>query len=87
MKVKQIVALQEISEGQVFHVRTRSITYVITRTMGEIYISGHPKYCPDPVIAHLGWGCFEGDGFSFSTEAHKEYVHTSRVQYILKVTE
>jgi hypothetical protein len=86
MKVKQTVALQDISDGQVFHVRTRNTTYVINKELGKLYISGHEKYCPYTMHTEVS-DLVQGEHFIFSTPEHPSWVHTSRIQYILEVTE
>jgi hypothetical protein len=54
------VCLDEISEGAVLEVETQHHWYtIVIRGRGRDLISGHPKYCPDPVpvsIAGSTWG-------------------------------
>jgi hypothetical protein len=54
------VCLDELSEGAVLEVETQHHWYtIVIRGRGRDLISGHPKYCPDPVpvsIAGSTWG-------------------------------
>jgi hypothetical protein len=54
------VYLDELSEGAVLEVETQHHGYtIVIGGRGRDLISGHPKYCPDPVavsIAGSTWG-------------------------------
>jgi hypothetical protein len=54
------VCLDDLSEGAVLKVETQHHGYtIVIRGRGRDLISGHPKYCPDPVpvsIAGSTWG-------------------------------
>jgi hypothetical protein len=54
------VYLDDLSEGAVIEVETQNHEYtIVTGGDGTELISGHPKYCPDPVpvrIAGSTWG-------------------------------
>jgi len=54
------VYLDNLSEGAVLEVETQNRWYtIVIRGHGEELISGHPKYCPDPLpvrIAGSTWG-------------------------------
>ena len=54
------VYLDVLSEGAVLEVETQHHGYtIVIRGRGRALISGHPKYCPDPVpvsIAGSTWG-------------------------------
>jgi hypothetical protein len=48
------VELRSLRPGSLIDVETKSRHYHIECLGGEaIRVSGHPKYCPDPVPAHL----------------------------------
>ncbi len=54
------VYLDDLSEGAVLEVETQNHWYtIVIRGRGGELISGHPKYCPDPLpvrIAGSTWG-------------------------------
>jgi hypothetical protein len=54
------VHLDELSEGAVLQVETQHHSYtIVNRAGGQALISGHPKFCPEPVpvrIAGSTWG-------------------------------
>ena len=54
------VYLQDLATGAVLELKTRERLYLIeNRGKGQILISGHPKYCPQPVQVKLHgstWG-------------------------------
>ena len=54
------VYLDHLREGTVLEVQTQNRWYtIVIRSRGKELISGHPKYCPDPVpvrIAGSTWG-------------------------------
>lgn len=49
------VQLTELESGTVVEVATHTRTYRIEcRKGGELFISGHPEFCPEPVSARIG---------------------------------
>jgi len=54
------VYLDDLSEGAILEVETQNRWYtIVIRGRGEELISGHPKFCPDPLpvrIAGSTWG-------------------------------
>jgi hypothetical protein len=61
-EVLEGVELKSLRPGSLIDVETKSRHYHIECLGGEaIRISGHPKYCPDPVPAHLQ-GSLDHDG-------------------------
>jgi hypothetical protein len=54
------VHLADLPEGACLEVETENRVYLIVKTGGgAVSISGHPRYCPDPVEVQLGgssWG-------------------------------
>jgi hypothetical protein len=51
--------LNNLGLGEVLHVRTKNTSYTIERREDGFYISGHPKYCPEPVLSYISgstWG-------------------------------
>ena len=54
------VELGRLPTGAVVEVRTRHTTYIVeNRGDGEVLISGHPKYCPEPTLVRFHgstWG-------------------------------
>jgi hypothetical protein len=61
-------------------VQTRNTTYTLTRNGDGVFlISGHPTYCPSPVLAKLLGPVTIGEGMWFVTDAHPKPIRTSRV--------
>jgi hypothetical protein len=91
------VHLADLPEGACLEVETENHRYLIVKTGGEaISISGHPRYCPDPIEVQLGgpvWGgsllksSFIGRGIrlEFWHPAH-DLVTTSRIRAIRQMT-
>ncbi|MCU1233681.1 MAG: hypothetical protein JWP63_1648 [Candidatus Solibacter sp.] len=54
------VDLAQVPAETVLEVRTRNTTYtIVNKGAGLAVISGHPVYCPEPVLAHIKgstWG-------------------------------
>jgi hypothetical protein len=54
------VDLRQVPAETVFEVRTRNRCYtIVNKGDGLALISGHPEYCPKPVLAHIKgstWG-------------------------------
>jgi hypothetical protein len=54
------VHLQDLAPGTVLEVQTRNRTYrIVSERDGEAWISGHPVYCPDPILVSIHgstWG-------------------------------
>lgn len=55
------VFLDDLNVGAVLEVETKNRVYrVENRANGRILISGHPKYCPGPVLAKLVGSTWDG---------------------------
>jgi hypothetical protein len=53
-EAEQGIALDDLAVGAVVEVETAHTTYrVENRGEGKILISGHPDYCPEPVLVEL----------------------------------
>ena|SRR5579862_1061178 len=54
------VHLHDLPPGTVLEVQTRNRTYrIVSERDGEAWISGHPVYCPDPILVSIHgstWG-------------------------------
>lgn len=54
------VYLSDLNEGSKLEVQTENRSYHLTvRENGEAWISGHPVFCPDPVLVKIhgsSWG-------------------------------
>jgi hypothetical protein len=54
------VHLRDLAPGTVLEVQTRNRVYtIVSERDGEAWISGHPVYCPDPVLVNIHgstWG-------------------------------
>ena len=54
------VHLRDLLPGTVMEVHTQNHVYkIVSQQDGEIWISGHPVYCPDPVLVDIHgstWG-------------------------------
>jgi len=54
------VYLRDLAPGSAIEIRTRNRLYVIVmQAQGEALISGHPDYCPSPVLVKVdgsNWG-------------------------------
>jgi hypothetical protein len=54
------VSLERLPADAVLEVRTQNRSYIIAnRGGGEAMISGHPQYCPEPVLVRISgstWG-------------------------------
>ena len=91
------VSLNELPVNALLEVETKHHRYQIeNRGDGEVMISGHPEYCPEPVLVQLNgstWGTpmikvrFIGRGMGM--EFHhptRGIIRTSRVQEIRELT-
>lgn len=55
------IYLEELPEGVVLEVETNHHRYtIVNRTRGEALISGHPKYCPEPVAVRITGSLWDG---------------------------
>jgi hypothetical protein len=84
------VWVNNLPDGAVLEVETRNHWYtIVIRGSGRVLISGHPKYCPDPVPVRIEgstWGGsmlkrhFIGRGMHLEFR-HPEYktIRTSRI--------
>lgn len=90
------VFLDKLPVGSVLHVRTMNTSYTIEKREDGNYISGHPKYCPEPTRAAINgstWGGsmikigFIGRGMflEFHTVKHAGRITTSQIQDITEV--
>jgi hypothetical protein len=54
------VDLRQVPAETVLQVKTRNRFYtIVNKGQGLVMISGHPEYCPEPVLAHIKgstWG-------------------------------
>jgi hypothetical protein len=54
------VFLDRLPPGTILRVETQNRSYtLVNRGNGEALISGHPKFCPEPVLVHIdgsNWG-------------------------------
>jgi hypothetical protein len=80
MTSAEVVDCKDLGPGSIVEVETMSRHYQIECLGGTaIRISGHPKYCPDPVEGTLEVGVIErGMRLSFQIENHRP-ITTSRV--------
>lgn len=84
------VHLENLPDGSALEVKTENRSYVlIIQGPGKALISGHPKFCPDPVLVSIhgsSWGgsmlkvAFIGRGMHLEFQ-HPEYqtITTSRI--------
>jgi hypothetical protein len=84
------VHLEDLPDGSALEVKTENRSYVIVvQGPGKALISGHPKFCPDPVLVSIhgsSWGgsmlkvAFIGRGMHLEFQ-HPEYqtITTSRI--------
>ena len=94
------VFIKDLPVGKTLKVRTQNTVYFIARVAeGKegIEISGHPRYCPEPIKAYILGSNFGGSmlkvGFvgrgmymEFSTENHRGTIVTSRIKEVEEVT-
>lgn len=54
------VKLQDLRPGSTLHIRTQHTLYLVLLVTGSLaLISGHPRYCPQPVLVEIAgstWG-------------------------------
>lgn len=84
------VHLEDLPDGSALEVKTENRAYVLViQGPGKALISGHPKFCPDPVLVSIhgsSWGgsmlkvAFIGRGMHLEFQ-HPEYqtITTSRI--------
>lgn len=84
------VHLEDLPDGSELQVKTENRAYVLViQGPGKALISGHPKFCPDPVLVSIhgsSWGgsmlkvAFIGRGMHLEFQ-HPEYqtITTSRI--------
>jgi hypothetical protein len=84
------VHLENLPDGSALEVKTENRAYVLViQGPGKALISGHPKFCPDPVLVSIhgsSWGgsmlkvAFIGRGMHLEFQ-HPEYqtITTSRI--------
>jgi hypothetical protein len=95
-EIEEGLSLNDLRIGDLVEVKTKHRCYAFeNRGNGQILISGHPEYCPQPVLVKLNgstWGGpmmkvgFIGRGM-FLEFRHPVYgiVHTSRIQAIRRL--
>ena len=88
--------LSDLTEGMRLEIETENSLYsVVIAGAGVIFISGHPRYCPDPIEVHLGgtdWRgavlktnyIVEGKRLEFWHPTH-DLVSTSRIRHIRQI--
>ena len=93
VKQEEGMFLDDLKVGDELQLATKNRTYLVeNRGNGEILISGHPKYCPQPTLVKLygsttGWTTlrpgFIGRGM-YLEFCHPEHgpVRTSRIEEI-----
>lgn len=73
------VELRNLATGAVVEVTTRNHTYTLeNRGDGEVLISGHPTFCPDPVLVRFHgstWGTPMIRGRYIGREMRMEFWH------------
>lgn len=90
------VELASLASGAVVQVTTRNHIYTLeNRGNGEVLISGHPKFCPEPVLVRFHgstWGTPMIRGRYIGREMRMEFWHpvfgvllTSEVSEILEL--
>lgn len=84
------VHLEDLPDGSALEIKTENRSYVLVlQGPGKALISGHPKFCPDPVLVSIhgsSWGgsmlkvAFIGRGMHLEFQ-HPEYqtITTSRI--------
>lgn len=88
--------LNDLAVGSRLSVVTRNRTYTIERRPDGLWISGHPKYCPEPVLASIPgstWGGsmlkmgFVGIGMhlEFRPLTSERVVTTSEIQDVKEI--
>ena len=92
-KQREGVCLDDLKVGDELELATKNRTYLVeNRGNGDILISGHPKYCPQPTLVKLygstaGWTVlipgFIGRGMYLEFR-HPEHglIRTSRIEEI-----
>lgn len=91
------VHLHELPDGAVLEVETLNRVYtIVIRGWGQAEISGHPEFCPDPILVRIhgsNWGgsmlktLYIGRGMHLEF-GHPSYrtINTSRIVNIRAVT-
>ena len=85
----QQVRLQSLPPGTRLQVQTASRTYELKLLgEGDVLISGHPRHCPQPIVAHLCDACepeelciMEGSPLNYF-HPDRGMIRTSRVQKV-----
>jgi hypothetical protein len=55
------VKLQDLGPGSTLHIRTQHTLYLVLVVAGNLaLISGHPRYCPQPVLVEIAWSTWGG---------------------------
>jgi hypothetical protein len=73
------VYLDRLPEGAEIEVRTLNRNYrIVNHGKGRALISGHPKFCPEPVLVRIGGSSWGGSMLKMSfigRGMHLEFVH------------
>lgn len=91
------VFLKNVPVGKALLVQTRNTQYRLENREDGWYISGHARYCPEPIKAYIAgstWGGsmlkigFVGRGMhlEFSTDTHRGAIATSTIQDITEAS-
>jgi hypothetical protein len=88
------VYLKDLPDETTLEIETQNRSYtLVNRGQGQVLISGHPEFCPEPVLVRIegsNWGgsmlkaCFVGRGMHLEFR-HPEYqrpIITSRIMEI-----
>ena len=97
-EIEEGVYLEELAPSEKIEIKTKHNTYLIENFgKRQILISGHPEYCPHPVLVDLFGSTWGGTmlkpGF-IGRDMHLEFfhprhgvVHTSRIREIRRARE
>lgn len=97
METEQCVLPDAITVGTVLEVETSNRVYKVEGCAnGQALISGHPMFCPDPIVVKLvgsTWGGAMGKTGSIGRAMRLEFWHpvfgivfTSRIQQVRKLS-
>ena len=98
-ELEEGVWLKDLKVGSLLRIRTRNTSYTLERREDGLYLSGHAKYCPEPVKTNIHgstWGgsmlkmhfVVRGMRLEFSDpryEGGRGVVTTSEIQEIAEV--
>lgn len=73
------VHVDRLDTGETLEVRTRNHTYtIVSKGNGAAMISGHPRYCPEPVLVRIvgsNWGGSMLKALFIGRGMHLEFSH------------